>query len=257
MSYAFISYFREDKGTVEKFLKAFDRAGVPYWIDRRGLEIGHEWRQMIRSKIFDAGAFVLFLSKQYSRKPHSFVHEELKIACERLAELGRTVTWVYPVSLDGEAIPQLRVDATRTLADYQGISAKHGLDRTAKDLSERVKSFLRDPTLNKARLGIRCMKLRHAPNLYVDGKDTGIQLPEDGRIEIEVAPGNRNIHLVAFFEVMNQAGRTHRMAYSSNALSLGLQARQSVPLLARPSKRKGFLWIDSENGVDIVLEHMK
>lgn len=259
MNYAFISYFREDKGTIDKFVKRLERVGVSCWIDRRGLEIGHEWKGMIRHKIFDAGAFVLFLSKQYARKPQSFLHEELKIACERLAGLDRTVTWIYPVSLDGTRIPNLPIGSGRGLSDYQSIDARRGLEGAASQLAERVSNFFSDPKLNQASLTIKAVGLDFRTPILVDGNATGVLVPENGQIDLAISPGEHEVQLSLTYtvHVPNGYGATLSRDYCSNKLRVKVGARDNLQLVARQSRRTGLFWANKETPENVVLEQLR
>jgi hypothetical protein len=257
--YAFISYFREDKGAVDKFVKRLERAGVSCWIDRRGLEIGHEWKAMIRRKIFDADAFVLFISKQYERKHQSFLREELKIACERLAQLDRTVTWIYPVSLDGEPIPSLPISSGHSLSNYQAIFANRGLDKAANQLGERVSSFLRDPKLNQARMTIKAVGLGFKTPLLIDGKVIGVEVPENGRIDLAISPGEHELQLsrTHVTYLPGGGGNPVSLEYHSNKLRVKIRARDNLQLVARQSRRTGLLWMNKETPENMVLEQLR
>ncbi len=60
--YVFISYAHKDKKEVLKALKALESCGVNYWYDK-GIKAGEDWALNVGSKLTEAKAVILFLSK--------------------------------------------------------------------------------------------------------------------------------------------------------------------------------------------------
>ena len=61
MTYAFISYKREDEGRVGRIAHALEQAGIEVWWDR-GLPGGESWQEMITEKLDAAGCVIVVWS---------------------------------------------------------------------------------------------------------------------------------------------------------------------------------------------------
>ncbi|NHK28693.1 TIR domain-containing protein [Parvularcula flava] len=158
----FISYNRNDTRRVERVLKALDKTGIPYWIDRSGIEPSDNWASTITRNIRFAGAFVLFQSKSYYTRQDSFLHKEVEIAVNLLREKHADARWFFTYQLD-------KVEAPR---------------RSQVILAERLKVLLEDPELNKGTLRVTNAS-KEGGKLFVARRrdNQGLTLPPDPRVK--------------------------------------------------------------------------
>lgn len=76
--HVFISYVNEDTPAVEALCRVLDRAGVPYWRDRRALAPGDAWKVKIRDAIrSESLVFLACFSTTSVAKQKSYMNEEL------------------------------------------------------------------------------------------------------------------------------------------------------------------------------------
>lgn len=63
----FISYSRHDADVVNKFVDRLEQEGIAVWIDRKGVECGDEFKEVITQAIKDSSV-VLFFSSKFSNR---------------------------------------------------------------------------------------------------------------------------------------------------------------------------------------------
>jgi hypothetical protein len=133
--HAFISYVREDSGTVDWLQRKLEAADVRVWRDTADLWPGEDWRAKIRQAIRDdALVFIACFSQQSVARDRSFQNEELVLAIEELRCRPQGVPWLIPVRFSECDIPDLDIGAGRTLrsiqrADLFGDRADEGINR--------------------------------------------------------------------------------------------------------------------------------
>lgn len=59
----FISYSRKDTAVADRVCRAFDRAGISYFIDRQGIGGGFEFPRVLAENIVGARLFLLLASE--------------------------------------------------------------------------------------------------------------------------------------------------------------------------------------------------
>ena len=77
--YVFISYRRPNAAKAYELERRLMEQGVRVWIDKHGIEIGHEYSRKIQTAIQGASAFVLLWSEE-AAEPTSYVHKEIALA---------------------------------------------------------------------------------------------------------------------------------------------------------------------------------
>ncbi|WP_144765941.1 toll/interleukin-1 receptor domain-containing protein [Curtobacterium sp. 9128] len=116
--HAFISYVKEDKDAVDRLCRVLDRAGVPYWRDRKDLAPGDAWRAKIRSAIRDGSlVFLACFSDQSRARSKSYMNEELTLAVDEFRQRPPGATWLIPVRFDEGEVPEWDLGAGRSLTD--------------------------------------------------------------------------------------------------------------------------------------------
>jgi len=102
----FISYAKEDKAAVAQLGSALEHAGVPFWVDKRNLEIGESYERALRTAVMDCSYFVALISPNSESDHARYVHKERTWAAERYTEGS---VFYVPVLLDfaANAGPQL------------------------------------------------------------------------------------------------------------------------------------------------------
>lgn len=96
MSYAFISYKREDEGRVARIARGLEKAGVKIWWDPE-LERGESWHLELEKRIGEAGCVVVVWSRGSVGAEGHFVRDE--------ARRGMARNVLVPVTID----PKLQI----------------------------------------------------------------------------------------------------------------------------------------------------
>ena len=74
----FISYSRSDIKQIDKFVERLEKLGFRVWIDRKGIESGDSFKQVIVSAIEKSEVFVCFNSYNSVKSP--WTTKELGVA---------------------------------------------------------------------------------------------------------------------------------------------------------------------------------
>src|SRR5260221_14765164 len=83
--HVFLSYNRQDTGTMQQVLAYLTSAGLNVWIDQTGIEPGTpSWKRAIQNALDDAGCLVVIFSPD--AKQSKWVGEELNYAESRNLE---------------------------------------------------------------------------------------------------------------------------------------------------------------------------
>ena len=94
----FISYSRKDTAIADKIVKAFDVAGITYFIDRQGIGGGMEFPEVIANAILSSKVFLFLASKNsYDSK---FTRSEVVFAFNEKQKQD-----VIPYIIDGSILP--------------------------------------------------------------------------------------------------------------------------------------------------------
>jgi len=116
--HVFISYVEEDTAEVDKLCRLLQQADIPYWRDRKDLEVGDAWRQKISDAIRnDSLIFVACFSENSVVKTRSYMNEELNLAVSEFRMRPPGATWLLPVRFNPVDLPAYELNGTQTLKD--------------------------------------------------------------------------------------------------------------------------------------------
>lgn len=87
----FISYSRKDKSFIDKFCKSLTDCGITYWLDKRGIENGNDFKTTIVKAIESSSVFLFFSSKNSNNS--IWTAKEIGIAVARSKP-------IIPIKLD-------------------------------------------------------------------------------------------------------------------------------------------------------------
>lgn len=124
MKDVFISYSRKDSVTADRICAALDRAGISYFIDRRGIGGGMEFPEVLAQAIVGCRVF-LFLASANSYKSR-FTNNEVTFAFNR-----KPKNCLLPYIIDGSEMP-LSLDFTFAGINRRNIS-EHPVDTVLID----------------------------------------------------------------------------------------------------------------------------
>lgn len=116
--HVFISYVQEDTTEVDKLCRLLQQADIPYWRDRKDLEVGDAWRVTIKEAIGnDSLIFIACFSENSIAKAKSYMNEELNLAVSEFRMRPPGATWLLPVRFDPVELPAYELNGTQTLSD--------------------------------------------------------------------------------------------------------------------------------------------
>jgi hypothetical protein len=120
VGHVFISYVREDSGSVDDLQHVLESAGISVWRDVADIWPGQDWRARIRSAISqDALAFIACFSRASVERQRSYQNEELMLAIDQLRLRQPDDPWLIPVRFDACEIPDRDLGGGRTLGSIQ------------------------------------------------------------------------------------------------------------------------------------------
>ncbi len=117
----FLSHVTENAATVRKLQTQLDDNDINVFRVPEDVDPGEAWRSVLRQAIESGECFVPCFSAQCMRGPKSFMWEEIRIAIDEYRQRSPYHRWLIPVSLDGTAIPPMRISAAETLRDLQWV----------------------------------------------------------------------------------------------------------------------------------------
>lgn len=116
-SYVFVSYVREDAEQVERLANDLRKHGIEVWLDKNDILPGQDWKIAINDAIRKGAFFIACFSDAYAKKGESYVHEELKLAIERLRQMPDDRLWFLPVRLSDCEVPEKLIYAGKSIRD--------------------------------------------------------------------------------------------------------------------------------------------
>jgi hypothetical protein len=116
--HAFLSYCHDDKELVRALRHELSQNGLATWWDDEILP-GQDWKREVRKALSVAYAVLVCLSRNLNVRDHSGVYPELLSAIEELRNRRPGEIFVIPVRLNDCEIPDVEIDATRTLKSIQ------------------------------------------------------------------------------------------------------------------------------------------
>lgn len=116
----FISYVHEDMEQVIRLCHELKAEGLDVWRDEERLRPGTRWGETIRNEIRDSDFFLACFSDSYATRDHTYMNEELTVACDRMRVSRRDLTWLLPVRLSECDVPAFPIGpGGETLRDLQ------------------------------------------------------------------------------------------------------------------------------------------
>ena len=132
MGHIFISYSRQDREIVDRFVESMREAGIGAWVDREDIKVGNSWRVQIVEAIDTCDAFVFMLSANSAASKN--VHKEVILA----QDSGRPT---YVVMLE---VVRLPAEIRYQLAGLQFINYPLlGFEKSSSQLVDAVKPHLK------------------------------------------------------------------------------------------------------------------
>ena len=166
----FISYSRKDTAIADWVCRAFDRAGISYFIDRQGIGGGFEFPRVLAENIVGARLFLLLASENaYNSK---FTMNEIVFAFNKKPKQS-----ILPYIIDGSSLP-LELEFTFAGINWRNIS-DHPIDTVlVSDILKLLESDVATTNLNATT--IRSYKVG---DYYNEGGKEGIvfEVSADGR----------------------------------------------------------------------------
>ena len=99
MAQIFISYAREDQRVAQRLYQDLLESGFDAWLDKKRLDPGVRWKDVIRREIRKSDYFVALLSKSSVDKK-GYVQKELRQAIDILEEYPADEIFVIPLLID-------------------------------------------------------------------------------------------------------------------------------------------------------------
>ena len=137
--HAFLSYLRENQAEVEQLRGDLMREGERIWWDGDILG-GQEWQQTIRRAMRNSYAVIVCLSSELEARIRSNVYPEVLAAIGEYRQQAPGNVFLIPVKLNECGIPDIEIDATRTLDHIETINLyppahrPQGIQRLLKSL---------------------------------------------------------------------------------------------------------------------------
>ena len=146
----FLSYSRTDHALVSRLRDDLQAAGHRVWWDGEEAELppGTLWQDRIRAAIRDSYAFIWCLSEISALRSQSWMYPEVLEAIAIQQTLHPSRVFIIPVRLTECDVPDLRIDAVRSLShlqrfDYFGRSRITELIGVLDDARQQVLADLR------------------------------------------------------------------------------------------------------------------
>jgi hypothetical protein len=92
------------------------------WLDRNEIKPGSLWKSAIKDAIREGAFFIACFSREYHRRPKTYMNEELTLAIEELRQRPTDRAWFIPVLLPGGEVPDRNIWAGETLRSIQWVS---------------------------------------------------------------------------------------------------------------------------------------
>lgn len=117
--YVFLSYVRENSADVDRIANELRAHGISLWLDRSDIRPGSRWKTAIRQAIHSGHFFLAVFSREYTRRTHTYMNEELTLAIEGLRQKPRNRTWFIPLCLSPCDLSVWPIGAGETMAELQ------------------------------------------------------------------------------------------------------------------------------------------
>jgi len=125
----FISYSRQDTAIANKIAKAFDAAGITYFIDRQGIGGGMEFPEVLANAIVESKVFLFLASKNsYASK---FSRGEVVFAFNKKEQRD-----IIPYIIDGSSLP-IDLELTFSSINWRNM-AEHPIEIVVEDVLRKI-----------------------------------------------------------------------------------------------------------------------
>jgi len=121
MKHVFISHVHENEVAVSHLVADLKSCDIRVWLDKNDIQPGERWQIAIRNAIHEGNFFVACFSIEYSKKPSTYMNEELTLAIEELRQMPHNRVWFIPVRLNECEVPDRSIGAGETLRSLQWI----------------------------------------------------------------------------------------------------------------------------------------
>jgi len=107
----FVSYAKEDLGSVQSLQQSLQQIGVEVWFDKDRLEAGDHYDQKIKRHIKGCSLFMPVISRNTERRLEGYFRREWRMADERSMGIADGVPFILPVVVDdtpeySESVPE-------------------------------------------------------------------------------------------------------------------------------------------------------
>lgn len=151
----FISYSRKDTNVADKIAKAFEDAGITYFIDRQGIGGGMEFPAVLAKAIRDSKVFLFLASKNsYESK---FTQSEIVYAFNKKHKQD-----IIPYIIDGSTLPE-ELEFTFSAINWRNIK-QHPIETTLVDDVLLKVGKIRKENRQSDADGLNIQELRHMPS---------------------------------------------------------------------------------------------
>ena len=116
-----MSYVREDSCHIDRICERLAECNTAYWLDRRDILPGRNWKRAVESAIEEGGLFVACFSDRYLARERTHMNEELWLAISELRLRGFGHEWFIPVRFTDCELPEIRISACLKLGDVRTI----------------------------------------------------------------------------------------------------------------------------------------
>ncbi|HYV12871.1 MAG TPA: toll/interleukin-1 receptor domain-containing protein [Pyrinomonadaceae bacterium] len=144
--HVFLSYSRVNEEEVRQLREDLINADENVWWDQ-DIRGGQDWQQTIREALKTSYAVVVCFSKETEASTESGIYPELRDAISTYRNLAEGEIFLIPIRLSECEIPDVEIDAVRTLARLQRIDLfpAENRDRGVNALLEAIRSSSRHP----------------------------------------------------------------------------------------------------------------
>jgi len=142
MKKIFISYVRENRKIIDNICERFEEANIEYWLDRKDIDPGKDWRLAIKKAIKEGSLFLACFSTESVSKETSYMNEELCLAIEILRQKRIDAGWFIPVRLNKCEIPDHEISSGRSLNNIQRVDLFEEFEEGLKRLIEAIRRRL-------------------------------------------------------------------------------------------------------------------
>jgi hypothetical protein len=136
--HVFISYAREDQSLAERLFLSLKKANFEPWLDRKALQGGDDWNEMIEEHLRETDYVLVLQTKALAEKTIGYVNKEIAIACDQALRYRSGLSFLIPLVVDN--LPS--DERIKELAPYQYQPLRN--DSYEEDVDNIIKTLRRD-----------------------------------------------------------------------------------------------------------------